>query len=84
MMIHLWKFTPNGIKAFLKHFDRLNAALKKTDSFQNAKEWQKSYITDIFQEMVDKGENIYCVLIQKNWKEFDTVQDYEKILKNFD
>lgn len=77
--IGLWKFTPNGIKVFLKHFDRLNASLKKTEPYQNAKEWQKSYITDIFQEMIDKGEKIYCVLIKKNWKEFDTVQDYLRL-----
>ena len=28
--IGLWKFTPKGIKIFLKHFDRLNKSLKKT------------------------------------------------------
>lgn len=77
--IGLWKFTPKGIKTFLKYFDKLNVELKKTDPFQNAKEWQKSYMTDIFQEMIDKGEKIYCVLIEKNWKEFDTVQDYLNI-----
>lgn len=77
--IGLWKFTPEGIKIFLKHFDRLNKALKMTEPYQNAKEWQKSYITDIFQEMIDKEEEIYAVLIQKNWKEFDTVQDYLRI-----
>jgi len=77
--IGLWKFTSEGIRIFLNHFDRRNTSLKKTDSFQNAKEWQKSYITDIFQEMIDQGEKLYCVLIQKNWKEFDTVQDYLRI-----
>src|SRR3989344_1252613 len=77
--VGLWKFTPRGIKIFLKHFDRLNSTLKMTDSYQNAKEWQKSYITDIFQEMIDKGEDIHSVLIQKGWKEFDTVQDFLRI-----
>lgn len=77
--IGLWKFTPEGIKTFLKHFDRLNSKLKPTDPYQNTKEWQKSYITDIFQEMIDQGETLHCTLIQKNWMEFDTVQDYERI-----
>lgn len=77
--IGLWKFTPKGTEIFLKHFDRLNSTLKMTDSYQNTKEWQKSYITDIFQEMIDKGEKIYCVLIKKNWAEFDTVQDFKRI-----
>jgi len=77
--IGLWKFSPEGTKIFLKHFDGLNSTLKMTDPYQNAKEWQKSYITDIFQEMIDKGEKIYCVLIKKDWAEFDTVQDFERI-----
>ncbi len=77
--IGLWKFTPEGIKIFLNHFDRLNSTLKMTDPYQNAKEWQKSYITDIFQEMIDKGEKIYCVLIKNDWAEFDTIQDYKRI-----
>ncbi|MBC8500888.1 MAG: phosphocholine cytidylyltransferase family protein [Nanoarchaeota archaeon] len=77
--IGLWKFTPEGIRIFLKHFDRLNSILKMIDTYQNTNEWQKSYITDIFQEMIDKGEEIHSVLIQKGWKEFDTVQDFKKI-----
>jgi len=77
--IGLWKFTSEGIKIFLKHFDRLNSNLNKTDPYQNTKEWQKSYMTDIFQEMIDQGENLYCVPIQKNWKEFDTVQDFLRV-----
>src|SRR3989338_9157123 len=77
--IGLWKFTPEGTNIFLKHFDRLNSTLKMTDPYQNAKEWQKSYITDIFQEMIDKGEKIYCAPIKKNWAEFDTIQDYKRI-----
>ena len=79
--IGLWKFTPKGIKIFLEHFDRLNSTLGKTDPYQNTKEWQKSYITDIFQEMIDKGEELYCVRIKRNWAEFDTVQDYERLNK---
>jgi len=77
--IGLWKFDSNGIKTFLKHFDRLNSILKSTDPYQNTKEWQKSYITDIFQEMIDKGEKLYCIPIKKNWAEFDTVQDFKKL-----
>lgn len=80
--IGLWKFTPQGIKIFLKHFDRLNSMFKKTDPYQNTKEWQKSYITDIFQEMIDRGENLHCVLIKKNWMEFDTVQDLKRLQVN--
>ncbi len=77
--IGLWKFTPKGIKIFLKHFDRLNSVLKNNEPYQNTKEWQKSYMTDIFQEMIDRDEKLYCVTINKQWKEFDTAQDYKRV-----
>jgi len=77
--IGFWKFSPQGIRTFLEHFDRLNSALGKTDPFQNTKEWQKAYMTDILQEMIDKEVKVYCVLIQKNWMEFDTVQDFKRM-----
>jgi choline kinase len=76
--IGLWKFSPKGIKTFLEHFDRLDAKLGMTDKFQNTAEWQKAYMTDIWQEMIDEGVKTYGVLIQQNWMEFDTVQDFKK------
>ena len=82
--IGLWKFTPAGTTIFLRHFDKLNSTLKVTDPYQNAKGWQKSFITDIFQEMIDKGEKLYCVLIKKNWVEFDTVQDFERVSREIE
>lgn len=75
--IGLCKLTPEGIKILLKHVDRLNRILASTDSFQNAREWQKSYLTDIFQELIDCGEMVHAVKIRGNWREFDTVQDFE-------
>ena len=74
--IGLWKFNPIGARIFLNHFDRLNSRLSLTDPFQNAKEWQKAYMTDIFQKMIDNGEKINCTIIKNGWKEFDTIQDF--------
>ncbi len=74
--IGLCKFTPRGMKNFLHHFDRINGSRGKTAPFQKAAEWQKSYLTDLFQEMIDSGESLYTVKIKKNWKEFDTMEDY--------
>ena len=76
--IGMFKFTAEGAKIFLKHIDRLNEEFGKKDAFQNAKEWQKAYITDIMQELVDKKEIVGCTLIQQGWKELDTVQDFLK------
>jgi hypothetical protein len=33
--------------------------------------------------MVDLGVPVHCVIIERGWKEIDTVEDYEKALKDF-
>ena len=77
--IGMWKFTPQGAKTFVEHFERLNSTLVKTEKYQNAKEWRKAYITDILQDLVNRGEKIHCTVIQKGWKEFDTVHDFLRV-----
>ena len=52
--------------------------------FQRAETFQKAYITDMIQEMVDLGVPVHCVIIECGWKEIDTVEDYEKALKEFE
>ena len=34
--------------------------------------------------MVDLGMTIHCVIIERGWKEIDTVEDYEKALIEFE
>ena len=36
-----------------------------------------AYITDLLQELVDRGVAVHCTLIQGGWLEIDTLQDYE-------
>jgi NDP-sugar pyrophosphorylase family protein len=38
----------------------------------------------MIQELVDVGVKVNCVIIEKGWKEIDTVEDYQKALKEFD
>ena len=48
-----------------------------------AKIFQKAYLTDMIQELVDIGVKVHCVIIERGWKEIDTVEDYQKALKEF-
>lgn len=41
--------------------------------------FQKAYMTDLLQEMINKGTRVGAVLVEHGWLEFDTVEDYEKI-----
>ncbi len=80
--IGLMKLTSRGSEILKNHFSRSkNLFLKKP--FQRAPVFEKAYLTDLIQEMVDLGVPIHCVIIERGWKEIDTVEDYENALKEF-
>ena len=37
----------------------------------------------MIQELVDIGIKVHCVIIERGWKEIDTVEDYKKALIDF-
>ena len=75
--IGMMKMTPKGRDQFWGVFDDVNSKLAMDDSFQGATAWRLAYITDLLQEMVDRGIQIHCSLIQGGWLEIDTTEDYE-------
>ena len=75
--IGMMKLTPRGQEIFWGVFDEVNAGLGPEDSFQRASHWRQAYITDILQELVDRGVEVHCALIQGGWLEIDTTEDYE-------
>ena len=80
--IGMIKLSNRGAEIFKEHFHRL----KKTywnKPFQRAKIFQKAYLTDFIQELVDIGIKVHCVIIESGWKEIDTVEDYKKALAGF-
>jgi len=49
--------------------------------FHEASVFEKAYLTDMIQELADRGINVHCVGINGGWKEIDTIQDYENAKK---
>ena len=80
--IGMMKLSPRGAEIFKSHFNR-SKELYWNKPFQRAKVFQKAYITDLLQEMADLGVSIHCVIIEKGWKEIDTVEDFKNALKEF-
>ena len=80
--IGMIKLSNRGTEIFKDHFHRLK---KKywNKPFQRANTFQKAYLTDFIQELVDIGIKVHCVIIESGWKEIDTVEDYEKALVGF-
>lgn len=81
--IGMIKLTPRGADVFKRHFHRAKE-LYWDKPFQRAEVFQKAYLTDMIQEMVDLGVPIHCVIIERGWKEIDTIEDYEKALRDFE
>ena len=80
--IGMIKLSERGTKIFKEHFHRLKK-IYWNKPFQRAKIFQKAYLTDFIQELVDIGIKVHCVIIESGWKEIDTVEDYKKALVGF-
>ena len=80
--IGMIKLNQRGCKIFKENFHRVKK-LYWNKPFQRAKIFQKAYLTDMIQELVDIGVKVHCVVIKRGWKEIDTVEDYKKALVEF-
>ena len=80
--IGMIKLSDHGTKIFKENFHRLKK-IYWNKPFQRAKVFQKAYLTDFIQELVDIGIKVHCVIIESGWKEIDTVEDYKKALVGF-
>ena len=80
--IGMIKLSNRGCEIFKEHFNRLKK-LYWNKPFQRAAIFQKAYLTDFIQELVDIGVKVHCVIIESGWKEIDTVEDYKKALMAF-
>ena len=75
----LMKLSADGARRFADVFDDLDRQLSPLEPFQQAAEWRKAYITDMLQELVDRGETVDAAVIKRGWAELDTAEDYERL-----
>jgi len=80
--IGMIKLSNRGTEIFKEHFHRLKK-IYWNKPFQRAIIFQKAYLTDFIQELVDIGIKVHCVIIESGWKEIDTVEDYKNALVGF-
>lgn len=80
--IGMVKFSGKGVETIKKEFQRVKNE-HGGKSFHEATIFEKAYLTDMFQELIDRGIDVHPVLIQKNWWEMDTPQDLEKVRQIF-
>jgi choline kinase len=80
--IGMLKLSARGTELFKRRFHEAKARYAGAP-FQRAKVFEKAYVTDIIQEMVDQGDRVHCVTIIGGWREIDTIEDYERAGREF-
>jgi len=81
--IGLAKFTNTGAETLKTNYKRVVAEFGKTQ-FHTAPSVEQAYLTDMFQELIDKGYTISNVDIKGQWMELDTVEDITTARKVWD
>ncbi len=76
--IGMMKFSKKGAETLKQNYRRLKKEHAAEKPFHTAPSLEKAYMTDMFQELVDKGYKVAPVMIKGNWTEFDTIEDFKK------
>ncbi len=76
--IGMFYLSPNGILKLLNTFDGLTKSLGPTDAFGKSAEFQTAYLSDLFQYMVNAGDQISVATAISPWFEIDTAQDLRR------
>ena len=80
--IGLAKFTNTGAEILKTNYRRVVAEFGKTQ-FHAAPSVEQAYLTDMFQELIDKGYTISNVDIKGQWMELDTIEDINTARKEW-
>jgi phosphoenolpyruvate phosphomutase len=80
--IGLAKFSKKGAKILRENYERL-AETFAGKPFQKASVFENAYLTDMIQELIDRGHTVRNVDINGNWFEIDTDQDFERARKKY-
>ncbi|QLH07830.1 sugar phosphate nucleotidyltransferase [Nitrosopumilus ureiphilus] len=82
--IGLMKFQNSGT-TILKEFYKKAKNLSKTGSnpLNSSIPFQKSYMTDLLQGLIDEGHKIKSIPINNGWLELDSINDYNLYNKKF-
>ena len=72
----IMKLSDIGSKKFLDIFEKLNSSHE--GKFRDATSFQKAYLTDMLDELIQTNEIVNPIFVDGNWCEIDTTEDLEK------
>ena len=73
----IMKLSDLGLKKFLDVFERLHSSHE--GKFHDASSFQKAYLTDMIDELIQTNEVVNPIFIDGVWFEIDTIEDLENI-----
>ncbi len=71
--------SPAGTQSLLDSHHQV--AESHSGAFHEAESLQAAALTDMLQEMIDRGHEVQAVPVYKGWAEVDTFEDYRKAWK---
>lgn len=77
--IGLAKFSARGARWLKEVFDDVRSRLQDDEPFQAAAMFRKAYLTDLIEELIDRGHPVGFVPIDGDWREIDTVEDLHRV-----
>ena len=78
--IGLAKLSPSAAKLFCSHWQSLTSDYQGREDapYKRAPSFRRAYLTDLLQDLIDRGERVSAVPIEGQWREIDTVQDLDR------
>jgi hypothetical protein len=76
--IGLMKFRDAGLEFLKKHYEDLKCSAKSGKNPLNPSlPFEKSYMTDLLNELVSVNCKLKAIFINNGWLELDTINDYD-------
>ena len=69
------KFSKKGINSLIQYYNK-NKLLSPLNSLGN-RNFHDWHMTDLLQQLINEGQQINPILVERGWLEFDTEEDYE-------
>lgn len=83
--IGLMKFQNNGVNELISYYEMVKNQSKKGKNPLNSQlPFEKSYMTDLLQGLINNGSKIKSLPIKNGWLEVDSIHDYEIYTKMYD
>jgi L-glutamine-phosphate cytidylyltransferase len=79
--IGIMKLSEKGADIFTSEFKKVEK--NKPNPFHDAKTFEKSYLTDMIQELIDQNIIVEPIIVDGDWCEIDTPQDLENAKKKY-